>query len=88
MTRKNLTNSLSKFIDRLAHMWLNREMIATMEKKPPKTYQEYQDQAERDYVVKELVTRRNQGKSLREIGEEVGLSYEQVRKLLMKYGYK
>lgn len=88
MTIRKVTNSLSKFIARLAHMWLNRGMITTMEKKTSKTYQEHQDQAERDYVVKELVTRRNQGKSLREIGEEVKLSYEQVRKLLMKYGYK
>ena len=88
MTPKSITKSLSQLIDRIARMWLNREMIHTMTKKSPKTYKEHQDEAERDYVVKELVTRRNQGKSLREIGEEIDLSYEQVRKLLNKYGYK
>ena len=85
MTRKIVTKPLSKLLDRLANLWLNRRMIRDMAKKPPKTFKERQDEAERGYVMRELVTRKNRGMSLRKIGEEVELSYEQVRQLLKKY---
>ena len=84
MTPNFITKSLSKLIDRLALMWLNRDML--MEKKPPKTFQEHQEEADREYVRKEIVPRKKRGLSLREIGNETGLSYEHVRQLLKKYG--
>lgn len=86
MTRKILTKSLSKLLDNIATTWLNRDML-NMEKKKLPTFQEYQDEAERDYVMRVIVPRKERGMSLRRIGEEIGLSYEQVRQLLKKYGH-
>ena len=54
--------------------------------KPKQTYHEAKEEAERAYTLREIVPLKNQGKSLREIGKIVGISYEQVRYLLNKYG--
>lgn len=57
--------------------------------KPNKNYQQIREATERKFVLETLAPkwkRGEGGKSLREIAKEHGLSHEQVRRLLIKYG--
>lgn len=58
------------------------------DKKQTKKYKELKEELDREFVKNVLSPKwkRGKGESLREIGEAHGLSHEQVRLLLKKYG--
>ena len=67
-------------------IYYDKNTYMTMTDSKPTTLKNMKDQAEREYVRMVLAPMKRNGATLREMAEKTGLSHEQVRRLLNKYG--
>lgn len=67
-------------------VYYDKNTYMTMTDSKPTTLKNMKDQAEREYVRVVLAPMKRNGATLREMAQATGLSHEQVRILLNKYG--